>query len=253
MATYQKTNRVFNRIRKFSWLLVPIISLGGLYYPRLGLLVIGIMLTVMVTGFFNGRYFCGKLCPHGSLYDVLLMPISLFKGIPAVFTSKITKWLFFIFYMAMFIRRLIAVSGYWGELVFIDRLGFLFVTMYLVMPTIVGILLAILINPRTWCSICPMGTIQTIMNKLGTNLGLNSSADQQVTISALEDCLECGLCAKVCPMQLEPYTNFNQQEQFTDSECIKCQTCIENCPAGALNFDSRIDPGEFIEEETIEG
>ncbi|MDD2630217.1 MAG: 4Fe-4S binding protein, partial [Limnochordia bacterium] len=56
--------------QQVTWLLMPIIALGGLYYHKLGLLLLPIMLTLIVLGVFRGKYWCGKLCPHGSLFDV---------------------------------------------------------------------------------------------------------------------------------------------------------------------------------------
>ncbi|WP_205665682.1 4Fe-4S binding protein [Anoxybacter fermentans] len=53
---------------------------------------------------------------------------------------------------------------------------------YLVV-TIVGTPLAILINPRTWCSFCPTGTMQILMYKLGKLLGINKKIDQKVSIA----------------------------------------------------------------------
>jgi hypothetical protein len=53
---YLKTNHTFTTTRKATWLLVPLIAAGGLYYPLLGLAVIGIMFAMMFLGLFKGRY-----------------------------------------------------------------------------------------------------------------------------------------------------------------------------------------------------
>ncbi len=232
-ANYVKTDRSFSPYKKITWILVPLIALGGLYYPQMGLLVIGIMLSMMLLGLFKGKYWCGNLCPHGSLFDFILMRISIFKKIPLVFRSPILKWAFFVYFMTVFVIRLADAFGYWGEAVFLSQLGSVFVRQYLVWPTIVGVALALILNPRTWCSFCPMGTMQQVLYKAGKLLGINKYTDEFPAITDRERCSKCAKCARVCPVQLEPYKNW-EHNRFQDENCIKCYTCVQNCPSQLL-------------------
>ncbi|MBZ4655330.1 MAG: flavodoxin reductase family protein [Peptococcaceae bacterium] len=234
-AFYLKTNRIFNNFKKISWTIVPVIAIGGLFYPKLGLLLIPIMLTIMTLGFFKGKYWCGNLCPHGSLFDFILLPLSPNRRIPGLITSTTLKVLFFLWYMGMFTWRVVKVSQLWGTLTFYDKLGFVFTMNYLV-PTIIGTTLALFVNPRSWCNFCPMGTIEQLFYKLGKVTGLNRKTDEKVTTAALELCHKCGKCARVCPMQLKPYLEFSQDNQLDNENCIRCTTCIANCPAGILSL-----------------
>lgn len=232
---YIKTNRVFNKFKRISWTLVPLIAFGGLFYPRLGLLLIPIMLSLVTLGFFKGKYWCGNLCPHGSLFDSIILQFSPNSNIPKLFKSKTLKVLFFIWYMSMFTSRLIKVSALWGTMTFIDKLGFVFAVNYLI-PTTVGTILALFVNPRSWCSFCPMGTMEQLAYKLGKIAGLNGKTDQKVSVAAIEQCHKCGKCSRVCPMQLKPYLNFSGNNQFENENCIRCSTCVANCPAGILSL-----------------
>lgn len=235
--SYLKANRVFTRFKKYAWLVVPVIAFGGLFYPKLGLLLIPIMITLITLGFFKGKYWCGNLCPHGSLFDSLLFKYSFNKKMPPLLTSTTFKVLFFLFYMSMFTSRLIHVFQTWGTMVFWDKLGFVFTVNYLI-PTTVGTFLALFIAPRTWCSFCPMGTMEQLSYKLGKLLGLNKSTDQKVTIAEREKCRQCGKCARVCPMQLEPYRGWDHNNQFSNENCIRCSTCIAHCPAKILSLSA---------------
>lgn len=233
---YIKTNRTFTFIRKYAWIITLLVALGGLWIPKLGLIVLFIMAGLIITSFFTGRYWCGNFCPHGSLFDRLMLPVSKNKKIPDFLKSKPMIIGFFAFFMFNFSRKMIKVFKLWGNLDFLDKLGLLFVNTYL-MVLITGGLLAIFVNPRTWCQFCPMGSMQKLSYKLGSTLGVNKKTDVKLTISDPDKCLKCGKCAKVCPFQLTPYLEFSKNNQFDNIDCIKCSTCINNCPLGILSLE----------------
>lgn len=244
---YIKTNRTFTNIRKHGWFFTVLVALGGLWEPKLGLLVILIMLGLTITSFFAGRYWCGNFCPHGSLFDRIAMPISLNKRIPEFLKSKYMVIGFFIFFMFNFSRKIIDVLKLWGSYDFLDKLGFVFVATYL-MVLITGGLFAVIINPRTWCQFCPMGTMQKLVHKLGKNTRITEKTEKKVTIKDISKCLACGKCTKVCPFQLVPHLQFGEYNQFHDINCIKCSTCIKNCPAKILSLKTKEEAIHMIDE-----
>lgn len=234
---YLKVNRAFTAVRKFGWLFTVLVAIGGLWQHKLGLLVILIMAALTITAFFTGRYWCGNFCPHGSLFDVILQPLSRNKKIPSFFYSKAMIVGFFIFFMFNFSRKVLNVFQLWGQMIFIDRLGFVFVSTYLLV-LIIGGLLAVLITPRSWCQFCPMGSMQKVAYKLGQSLGITPKTDRKVTIANKAQCISCGRCARVCPFQLTPYREFSKKNQFDHVDCIKCSTCVANCPLGILSLET---------------
>jgi ferredoxin len=47
----------------------------------------------------------------------------------------------------------------------------------------------------------------------------------------VEKCVQCGICAKSCPVEalrLAPYPIFDREK------CIECYCCHELCPEGAI-------------------
>lgn len=234
---YIKTNRIFSTLRNYGWILTVLVAIGGLWEPKLGLLVVFIMAGLTVSGFFNGRYWCGNICPHGSLFDRVFSPISLNKKIPKFIKSKPMILGFLLFFTFNFSRKIIKISKLWGSFAFLEKLGMLFSNTYL-MVLIVGGFLAIFINSRTWCQFCPMGSIQKATHKLGKVLGVTKKTEKKITISNEELCHACGKCARVCPFQLTPYLEFSENNQFDNPNCIKCSTCVENCPAGILSLSN---------------
>lgn len=249
---YIKTNRTFTSIRKYGWIFTVLVALGGLWQPKLGLLVIFIMAGLTITSFFSGGYWCGNFCPHGSLFDRIAMPLSLNKKIPKFLRSKPMIIGFFIFFMFNFSRKVMRVLNFWGSYDFWDKLGLVFVTTYL-MVLIVGGLFAMLINPRTWCQFCPMGTIQKLAHKLGSKIGISKKTEKKVTIESLAKCHSCGKCSRVCPFQLTPYLEFGDNNQFHNINCIKCATCVENCPANILSLKTEEEARQLIKKVSTKG
>ncbi|WP_375748901.1 4Fe-4S binding protein [Vibrio sp. HN007] len=246
-----KTNRTFTAFRKYFYIYTFIVAFGGLYFPKLGLSVIVIMLGLILFAFFKGRYWCGNICSHGSLYDAVLMPFSRNGDIPAFFKSKIFIALFFGWFMYNWGGGMLnAFLTYEANTVaFWDQVGFVFAATYLTV-TIIGSTTGLFFAPRTWCQFCPMGTMQRASYKLGKATGVTSYTDEKVTIVDPEQCHKCGKCARVCPMQLSPYTEFSSNNQLDASNCIRCSTCIENCPAGLLTLSTER-TAQFINDNLI--
>lgn len=235
---YIKTNRNFGFIRNYAWIITVLIAIVGQWQPKLGLIVLFIMAGLTITSFFNGRYWCGNFCPHGSLFDKIILPISKNKKIPKIFKKKMTIIGFFIFFMFNFSMRIIKVLKLWGTYSVVGKIGYIFVNTYL-MVLIVGGILAIFINSRTWCQFCPMGTMQKLSYKLGKTLGVAKKTEQKIIISNKDKCVSCGKCAKVCPFQLTPYLEFSEENKFDNIDCIKCSTCVVNCPLKILELESK--------------
>lgn len=229
-----KTNRIFTPVRKWAWLFIPLV-LSGLWYPKMGLLMLPVMLALPILGFFKGKFWCGNICPHGSLFDRFLYQVSANRKIPAWAKSKITLTLAFCFFMYMLGSKLVRVAVFWGTTPFWDKLGLIFVMNY-TMVTVVGSTLALLINPRTWCRFCPMATFQLLMYKFGKFLGFNHKTDTVITMSASENCLKCGKCANACPVDLSPYQEISPAGRLENSACIRCTTCISSCPVKLLSL-----------------
>jgi len=180
------------------------------------------------------------------------MPISFNKKIPNFLKSKIMIVGFFLFFMYNFSRKVIGVSSFWGSYDFLNKLGFVFVTTYL-MVLITGGLLSIFINPRAWCQFCPMGSIQKLAYKLGKSIGATEKNEKKISIEHPDKCHMCGKCSRVCPFQLTPYLEFGEDHQFHNINCIKCATCVENCPANILSLRTEEEATEMIENVCIEG
>ncbi|HSN65808.1 MAG TPA: 4Fe-4S binding protein, partial [Fusibacter sp.] len=47
-------------------------------------------------------------------------------------------------------------------------------------------------------------------------------------------CMDCGFCAKICPVQSISY----EDNRTITGICIKCCACVKHCPVEAKQFDN---------------
>ena len=95
---------------------------------------------------------------------------------------------------------------------------------------------------RLWCRLCPMGMISGLFNRGGA-VALRKDARK---------CNSCGVCAEVCPMDID-----RVRQEMTDTDvgcydCVLCLKCVEKCPrdgclalehAGVRVVESRFEGG----------
>lgn len=205
------------KLQSLTWVGLPLVTIGGWFYPVLGYLLFGCMIGAVGIAFFRGRAWCDWMCPRGSFFDLMFSKISPKKQIPSFLKSKAFRS-----FMLGMIFLVLGTQLYlaWGDL---NGMGLAMVRV-LTITTTVGILLALLYHPRTWCHICPMGTLGNWISK----------GKQPLMIS--ESCVNCKLCSKACPMQLKPY-EFASEGEKGDRDCIKCSSCVASCPKKALSFE----------------
>lgn len=212
-----KSPNLRTNLQAFTWVGLPLVAIGGWFYPQLGFLLFGCMLGAVGLAFARGRNWCDWMCPRGAFLDLALGRISRNITIPAFFKKEAVR-----VFMVIMIFTLIGTQFYlaWGDL---RAMGIALVRV-LTVTTVIGILLGWWIHPRTWCRICPMGTVAHWIARGKQPLYTSNS------------CVSCGVCAKVCPMQLEP-NKFATGDASGYSDCLRCSSCINSCPKKALSFD----------------
>lgn len=142
------------------WIL-PLILIGGLFYPLLGYMVLVMMIFFLTLSFFKGRFWCWNLCPRGAFLDLVLSKFSLDRLLPKVFTRSWFRWLVVVLFISFLIFRLIKANSD------IYVIGSVFVGMC-ILTTILSIILGIITKHRGWCIICPMGTLQDATSRIGS-------------------------------------------------------------------------------------
>ena len=79
------------RLQSYTWYGLPLVVVGGWFYPKLGFLLLGCMIGALGIAPFRGRQWCDWLCPRGSFYDLFLDRISRKRSVPGFFRSTGTR------------------------------------------------------------------------------------------------------------------------------------------------------------------
>ncbi|MDK2822078.1 MAG: hypothetical protein PWP31_2043 [Clostridia bacterium] len=210
-----------NKYNKWYWPILMIFILAGLFYnPAIGLFALICMISPIIVGISKGRMWCGRFCPRGSFLDQILSKVgNPNRKIPKLFKNPLTRWVIFILLMS-YMGYNVYLTG--GNIFGIGRVLFKMV----LITTIAGIVLGYFYNVRSWCKICPMGSLAMIVSKKNEYL---------VQVNP-DICKNCGICSKNCNFEI-PVNSFKISGQVEDPDCLKCSTCVSSCPVGALKLD----------------
>ena len=192
--------------------------IAGWFYSLIGYFIPLCMVAGVGLASVRGRTWCNWMCPRWSFADTYMKAISPGRTIPRVLRGVPVRLGVIAFLMAMLTFQIVRL---WPDAYAIGR----FFIVLLTVTTIVGIFLAAFFHQRAWCSICPIGSLSSWVGKNRRPLKMDSDA-----------CVNCGICAKNCPMQLKPNAMKERSVMEFKGDCLKCGLCIKGCPKQALKF-----------------
>ncbi len=206
--------------KKYGYLIFLFFLVLSLFDMRFAVIAIICMVAPVILAISGrGRYWCGNYCPRGNFYENVLARFSPKKKVPKLLKS--TGFRAFMVFLIIF-NFTMGVYKNWGNLY---GIGFVFYKI-IVITSIVGIVLGLFYNQRTWCNFCPMGTLSALVAKI---------KGRKINLEVDSSCVSCGLCAKACPMGISPKEY--KEGKVQDSDCIFCQKCVYKCPKDSIKLE----------------
>jgi len=215
--------------RRISVAVLFTVVVGGLFYPPLGLVAAAMMVTLLGVAIFRGRYWCGNLCPRGSFLDLLMRWVTPGRRFPAFLRRLRVRLVILILLMSAMAWSLATLpvevapdmpGGIYG------LIGAMFVRMCLI-TTLGAIFMALVSQERAWCAVCPMGTLQHLIDRADAG-----EARARILTNA-EACRDCAGCERACPMDI-PVREYLSVGEVTHPDCLRCGACVLACPTDAL-------------------
>ena len=185
--------------------------------------VIAFFFLPLVAALLFGRVFCGSICPHGAVQDlVLLRP----KKMPEKI-DRVLKWLPFVYLAvavffagwglpratadgtALVARRFLICE--WDPFIGLFRVS----GSFHMLAIGAGFLVAGMFYGRPYCRwLCPYGALLSLCSRV---------AWKNVTVTPDKE-LSCGLCAEACPY--DAIHDFRADR----ATCVACARCYDSCP-----------------------
>ncbi|HAR62584.1 MAG: hypothetical protein DKM50_07495 [Candidatus Margulisiibacteriota bacterium] len=175
-----------------------------------------IMIPLMIISvFWFSRAFCGWACPRAAFLEKIISRVSLNKPVP--------KWMNYYWVSLLLLTVIVARVTYVGLNKGLLAAGFLLC----VMPTI-GALLVGWYSPKSWCTICPTGTILKTVDMVVGKFKVSK-----------EQCNSCRVCDKACPMSIE-LSKVPENSSFEALNCTQCSLCVDACPKSSIKLPKKL-------------
>lgn len=136
---------------------IAIIALS-LRWPVVGLAVPALVLLAIVSNAFRPNWFCSNACPRANILGGFFRKISRNKPTPKSLYSEQVRM---VLCGVLLICSISQTSRYWRDL---PKLG-LFFWSVCVVSLVLAVAFALLYRPRSWCALCPVGTLQRTLRR----------------------------------------------------------------------------------------
>jgi len=212
----------------------PLNLLANLAARSVPIILFPALLLLLLTLLF-GRFFCGWICPWGTLLDICRKIAQWFRLTKIVRANPPLWPKYFILTVAIVLALfgtsisfvflfdpLCLSTSFWGWLVFspLENKGIVWAGL-----AIIPVILLEIFAARFWCrSICSLGALLGVFSR-----------SPLIRRKVNDACIDCGKCQRICPVSA---VGADPRSTRT-TECTVCWDCLKPCPVEAISFGRR--------------
>ncbi|MBI5789137.1 MAG: 4Fe-4S binding protein [Candidatus Schekmanbacteria bacterium] len=200
---------------------------------------VGLVLGILISTFFLGRYWCSHLCPVGGTMEWVsrIVPKSWkinYSTVPApsfrygYLTVYLLAPIFGIGNLCCNYCNFATIPRLAGAAFTQADLAYFMRTAGLINLGLVVVLGFLARGGRAYCNLlCPIGALDALSGKLGAKSGKRVRVRENA-------CTGCKACLKVCPTwSIDMKENRAQIDQLS---CLPCRICEKTCPREAITY-----------------
>lgn len=173
-------------------------------------------LIVLSITFLIGSYYCGWMCPFGTIQEYLSKIRKKFVKKTYIVPEKIEKILSLIRYIPLFIAVILITDVLNARKIMFSLLRGNQITIISLVVVITFLILSLFID-RPFCRWFCVD---------GARYGLLSFGRILTIKRDNRKCVNCQKCDKSCPMRIK----VSQHKEILNPKCINCLSCIADCP-----------------------
>ncbi len=104
------------------------------------------------------------------------------------------------------------------------------VVKYLVFELFFMMICWVVISPRGYCYVCPVGSTLSLLSKV----------TKQRILTTETSCIGCNRCNDICPMNIDISSKAKIGADVINSLCVGCGHCIDACPKRTLRYTTDV-------------
>lgn len=186
--------------------------------------LIQMLVARVILPFFLGNAFCSRACWTGFFFEMTNSK-KYTKRKPAK-RSDLLAWGYLLLLVVMPL-----VVSIWHNPATNEEARKLWIIGENLFIVSIGFALTFITGSRSYCRLlCPFITISGLFSRFSMF---------KITPVNYNDCTECQLCNKACPMYIDVQEQVLQKKKISDKLCIVCERCVSACPNDVLMLTNK--------------